>query len=174
MGDARRNVAFAELAEVEAGAEVLAFAVEHHRLDAVGQRGEERLDAEHGRVVDGVALLRPGQRENGDLALALGLERPRQRNSKAAPGLSRAHGAPLRADGGGSVTFLSGGVKQRPGDAAQAGWAFDPWGVRTVNEVDAWDDAWDDARDDLWDDLWDLSRHGAFSDPGRGGGRHRP
>ena len=52
------DVALGELAEIEAGAEMLAVAGEHDGLDVVRQRREERLDAEHGRVVEGVALFR--------------------------------------------------------------------------------------------------------------------
>ena len=74
MRDALRDPAGGELAEIEAGAEMVAFAGEHHGLDGVRQRRKERLDAEHGRVVDGIALFRTRKEENGDVAAALSLE----------------------------------------------------------------------------------------------------
>ena len=92
MRDALRDVAGGELAEIEAGAEMVALAGEHHGLDGVRQRGKERLDAEHGRVVDGVALFRARKEEHGDVAAALGLERARQLHVEAASGF--AHGDP--------------------------------------------------------------------------------
>src|SRR5262245_11612193 len=58
MRDALRDVAGGELAKIEARAEMIALGGEHHGLDGVRQRGKECLDAEHGRVVDGVALCR--------------------------------------------------------------------------------------------------------------------
>jgi hypothetical protein len=73
---------------------VLAFAREHDRLDRLGQRREERLDAQHGRVVDGVALFRSRQPQERDLAAALGLERPRQLDIETAIRFGRAHGDP--------------------------------------------------------------------------------
>src|SRR5260370_75640 len=78
MGDALRDVARGELGQIEARAEMLALGGEHDGLDRVRQCGEERLDAEYGRVVDRVALFRPRQDEHGDVAPALGLERARQ------------------------------------------------------------------------------------------------
>src|SRR5260221_14477964 len=73
MGDALRDVARGELGQIEARAEMLALGGEHDGLDRVRQCGEERLDAEYGRVVDRVALLRLRQVENSDVAPALGL-----------------------------------------------------------------------------------------------------
>ncbi len=58
MLDAGIDVALGEFGEIEAGGEMLALAGEHHGADAVGQRGEERLDARHGRIVERVALFR--------------------------------------------------------------------------------------------------------------------
>ena len=49
---------------------MLASAVHNRGLDAVRQRGEERLDAEHGAVVERVALLRPRQPQDRDVAFA--------------------------------------------------------------------------------------------------------
>ena len=92
MRDALRDVAGGELAEIEARAEMLAFAGEHDRLDGIRQRGKERLDAGHGRVVDGIALFRARKEEHGDVAAALGLERARQLHVEAASGF--AHGDP--------------------------------------------------------------------------------
>ena len=77
MRDALCDVARGELGEIEPGAEMLAFACEHDGLDRVRQGGKEGLDTEHGRIIDGVALLWPCQEENGDVAAALGLERAR-------------------------------------------------------------------------------------------------
>ena len=60
MGDALRDVALLQFAQVEAGGEMLAFAGEQHGADVVGQRGEESFDAEDGLVVERVALVRRG------------------------------------------------------------------------------------------------------------------
>src|SRR5260221_14425507 len=90
---------------------MLALGGEHDGLDRVRQCGEERLDAEYGRVVDRVALLRPRQEENGDVAPALGLERARQFNTEAVSGLTHAILAASKSCLG-SVTFLAKGVKR--------------------------------------------------------------
>ena len=88
MCDALGNVAGGELGEIEAGAEMLTLAGQHDGFDRVRQRGKERLDARHGRIVDRIALLRPRQEQNGDLAPALGPERARQFNVEAASGFA--------------------------------------------------------------------------------------
>jgi hypothetical protein len=44
---------------------VVAFTIEHHGLDAVRQRAEERLDTQDGRIVEGSACAR--EREDGDV-----------------------------------------------------------------------------------------------------------
>ena len=67
---------------------MLALAGQHHGFDRVWQRGKERLDPRHGRIVDGIALLRSRQEQNGDVAPALGLERTRQFNIEAASGFA--------------------------------------------------------------------------------------
>src|SRR5262249_24885752 len=110
MGDALRDIARGELGEIEPRAEMLAFSSEHDCLDRVRQGSKKGFYAEHGRIVDGVALLRPRQAENGDVAAALGLERARQFNVEAASGFSHAILAASKS-GTGSVTFLEKRVK---------------------------------------------------------------
>ena len=75
MGDALGDVVLLEFAEIEAGGEMLALAMQQHGADAVRQRGEEGLDAENGLVVERIALVRTRQPQHGDLALPLGIER---------------------------------------------------------------------------------------------------
>ena len=50
--DAFGGVALGQFAQIEAGGEMLALAVQHDGLDVVRQRREEGLDAADGRVVD--------------------------------------------------------------------------------------------------------------------------
>ena len=57
---------------------MVALAVHDHGLDVLGQGIEKDFDAEDGGVVEGVALLRPGQPQDGDVALPLGRQRGRQ------------------------------------------------------------------------------------------------
>ena len=78
MLDAGRHVALGQFGEIEAGAEIVAFAGQHHGADAVRDRGEERLDAEHGRIIERIALFRTRQLEHRDRALPLGAQRRRQ------------------------------------------------------------------------------------------------
>ncbi len=78
MGDALRDVALLQFAQVEAGGEMLAFAMQQHGADAVGQRREEGLDADDGLVVERVALFRAREFQDRDRALPLGGERSRQ------------------------------------------------------------------------------------------------
>ena len=75
MLDAFGDVALGQFAEVEAGGEMLALAVEHDGLDVVRQRREEGLDAENDGVVERVALLRPRQAQDRDVAPPLGRQR---------------------------------------------------------------------------------------------------
>src|SRR5262245_18480744 len=110
MRDALRDAAGGELAEIEARAEMLALAGQHEGLDGVRQGGKERLDAEHGRVVDGVALFRARKKENGDVAAALGLERARQFNVEAA---NVAHGDPRSS----KVSRAFGDISPKTGQA---------------------------------------------------------
>jgi len=75
MGDALRNVALFQFAEVEAGGKMLALAMQQHGADAVRQRRKEFLDADDGLVVERVAFLRTLETQDGDVALPLGGER---------------------------------------------------------------------------------------------------
>ncbi len=94
MRDALRDVALGEFAEIEPGGEVLALGGQHHRLDPLGQRLEERFDAEHGRIVERIALVRAHERQDGDVAAAFGAQRGRQRDVEAVSRLGGAHGSP--------------------------------------------------------------------------------
>src|SRR5262249_12793913 len=89
-GDNLRGIARREVRGVVTPAGKLPSTTAHHPPDAVRQGGTEGLDTEHGRIVDGVSLLRPRQEENGDVAAALGPERARQFNVEAASGFSHA------------------------------------------------------------------------------------
>ena len=51
---------------------MIALAVQHHGLDTLGQVGEEFLEPEHDRIVQRVALFRPRETNNGDVALNFG------------------------------------------------------------------------------------------------------
>ena len=82
MRDPLGHVAFGQFTEIEAGGEMLAFAVHHHGLHVVREVREERFDAEHQGVVERVALLGPRQTQQRDGALPLGLERGRQRGQR--------------------------------------------------------------------------------------------
>ena len=57
---------------------MLAFASENDGADVRRQRGEKRLDAADGRVVERVAFFRARQLQHGDIPAPLGLERRRQ------------------------------------------------------------------------------------------------
>ena len=76
--DAGCHVALGQFGEIEAGAEIVAFAGQHHGADTVRDRREERFDAEHGGIVERVALLRTHELEDCDCALPLGAQRRRQ------------------------------------------------------------------------------------------------
>ena len=67
-----------QLGQIEAGGEMLAFGVQHDGFHARGQRVEERLDAEHGRVVQRIALLGTRQGQDRDRAAPLHLQGFRQ------------------------------------------------------------------------------------------------
>ena len=69
-----------EFGKIEPGAEIVAVAGQHHGADAVRDRGKERLDTEHGRVVERIALVRTRELEHGDRALSFGAQRRRQRS----------------------------------------------------------------------------------------------
>ncbi len=75
MRDALRQVALFEFGEIEPGGEMLAVTGEQHGADAVRQRGEERVDAVHGVVVERVALVFALEPQDGDGALPLGCQR---------------------------------------------------------------------------------------------------
>src|SRR5664280_2378897 len=78
MGDALLDVALFQLAQVEAGGEMLALAMQKYGADAVGQRREECFEADDGLVVQRIALARPLEPQDGDVALPLGVQRSRQ------------------------------------------------------------------------------------------------
>jgi hypothetical protein len=69
------NAVRAQVGEVEAGREMIAVPVQHHRLHAFGQVVEERLDAEHGLVIERVALLGPVEPQDRDVAARFGVQR---------------------------------------------------------------------------------------------------
>jgi hypothetical protein len=94
MGYALRGAAFGKLGEIEARTEMVTLAGDDDCPDRLRQCGEERLYSEHGRIVDGIALLRTRERENGDIVAALGLERGRQSHVEAVSGSGRAHSNP--------------------------------------------------------------------------------
>ncbi len=97
MRDALRHVALGEFAQIEPGGEMLAFGGQHDGPDVFGQRVEERLDAENGRVVERVALVRARQRQDRDLVAAFGAQRIRQIDREAVSRVDDAHGSPLVA-----------------------------------------------------------------------------
>ena len=72
------DVALGQFGKIEPGAEIVAFAGQHHGADAVRDRREECFDAEHGGIVERVALFRTRQLEDCDGALPLGAQRRRQ------------------------------------------------------------------------------------------------
>ncbi len=112
VGDALGDIALGQLAEVEAGTEMIALAVEHHRPDPVRQGGEERLEPEHGRVVEGIALVGARERQDGDGAAALGLERVGERHVESVGGRRGAHGNPR-----GQILLVFGGISGPWGQA---------------------------------------------------------
>ena len=61
MDDAFGDAALGDLGEVEAGAEVIAFAAQDDRARRLGQVDEGRVQLRDERIADGVALLRPVQ-----------------------------------------------------------------------------------------------------------------
>ena len=69
------DVVRTQIGQVEAGRKVVAIAVQHHRLHALGQMIEKRLDPEHRLIVERVALLGPVEPEDGDVPARLGVER---------------------------------------------------------------------------------------------------
>src|SRR5262249_10227640 len=111
MRDALRDATGGELTQIEARAEMIALAGEHDGLDRVRQGGKERLDAEHGRIVDGVALFRARKKENGDVVAALGPERAWQLHVEAAGGF--AHGDPRSS----KVSRAFGDISPKTGQA---------------------------------------------------------
>ena len=78
MGDALLDVALFQFAQVETGGKMLALAGEQHGADIGRQRGEESLDADDGFVVQRIALVRPLEPQDGDVALPLCSKRGRQ------------------------------------------------------------------------------------------------
>ena len=78
MRDAAEHVALFQLGEVEAGAEMLAVAGQHHGANFGRQGVEERHHALHQRVVERIALLGPMQPQDRDRAALLGAERRRK------------------------------------------------------------------------------------------------
>ncbi len=64
--DAFAHVAFADLAQIEAGTEMIAFAAENHRTDHRGKRGEGRLQIADQLIADGIALGRAVQADVRD------------------------------------------------------------------------------------------------------------
>jgi hypothetical protein len=65
MEDTGRHVAFAQLGQVEATAEMLALAVEDNGFDAVGHGGEEPFETGDGVVIERVALVCTGEAQKG-------------------------------------------------------------------------------------------------------------
>ena len=76
--DAGGDVALGQLGQIEPGAEMLAGAVDHDGVDAVGQRAKNASMPRTVRVVERVALVRRAQPQNGDVALPLGRAAGRQ------------------------------------------------------------------------------------------------
>ena len=71
MRDALRDVALLQLREIEPGGEMLAFGRQQHASHAFRRRAEKCLDAGNGAVVERVALLRPVEPQDRDVALLL-------------------------------------------------------------------------------------------------------
>lgn len=71
MREPRGRVPLGQFGEVEAGAEMIPVAGQDHRLGALGQSGEEPLQAEHGRVVERIAFPGARQMHDGDVAVLL-------------------------------------------------------------------------------------------------------
>jgi hypothetical protein len=78
MLDAGKNVALGKLGEIEAGAEMLAFAGEHDSADLVRQRREEGADAVHHLIVESIAFRRAIEPQHRDRAMTLRLQGRRQ------------------------------------------------------------------------------------------------
>ncbi|CAN6484096.1 unnamed protein product [Victoria cruziana] len=62
------RIAVLELGQIQAGAEVLAFAGDDHGLGGLGQLGEALGHGGHDAVADGIALVRATQADDGDRA----------------------------------------------------------------------------------------------------------
>jgi hypothetical protein len=84
MRDALGQVARGQFVEVETGAEMLALPVQHHHADVLRQAVEEGLDPEHGRIVNGVALVGAREPQQRNRAAPLRCERGRQIDGQAA------------------------------------------------------------------------------------------
>ncbi len=84
MLDRFGEAACGQFAEIEAGGEMLAFAVEHDDADILGEALEENFEAEHGRIVQRVALARAGKPQQRNRAAPLRGQRRRQVGGKAA------------------------------------------------------------------------------------------
>ena len=93
MLDAGAHVALRQFGQIEARGKMLAVAVEHDGADVLGQRGKERLDARHGRIVERVAFFGAHQGEHRHVAAALGAQRGRQLG-KALVGIRLVHARP--------------------------------------------------------------------------------
>ena len=78
MLHAGKNVALGELGEIEAGAEMLAFAGQHDGADVVRQRREEGVDAVHHLIVERIAFGGAIEPQHRDRAVALRLQGRRQ------------------------------------------------------------------------------------------------
>jgi hypothetical protein len=74
MEDTGRHVAFAQLGQVEATAEMLALAVEDNSFDAVGHGGEEPFETGDGVVIERVALVCTGEAQKADVAAGFEVE----------------------------------------------------------------------------------------------------
>ena len=82
-----------DLGKVEAGGKVRAFAGEDDGANILRQAGEERLEPQHGRIVERVALLRAGKAQMGDCPEPRRLERLRQIDVNRLIHLKRRHGS---------------------------------------------------------------------------------
>jgi len=88
MRDALRDVARAQLAEIEPRAEMVAFARQHDGFDPSGTAAKKA--SMPNTVGSSMALRFSGrcQKQNHDVAVAFGLERPRQSHVQAATGFA--------------------------------------------------------------------------------------
>ena len=73
-----RIMALGDLGKVEPGREMLALAGQHHRANVLRQPGEERLEPQHGHIVERVAFFRSRQAQMRDRAAPRRFERFRQ------------------------------------------------------------------------------------------------